>query len=72
MRLDEIIEFISRNQKGQFENGSGNVCWYLDDLIEMLKTEFGDKEIYFEKLPTNIYSNPKAKSIKELFEIKDK
>lgn len=33
----EIIEEVKENQKGQFENDAGNICWYLDDLIKMLK-----------------------------------
>ena len=35
---NNIIEDVQVNQKGQFEEDStGNVCWYLDDLIETLK-----------------------------------
>ena len=32
----DIIKLISQNQKGQFEDDAGNICWYLDDLVKML------------------------------------
>lgn len=36
--LAEVRERVQVNQKGQFEEDStGNVCWYLDDLVEALK-----------------------------------
>ena len=36
--LAEVRERVQVNQKGQFEqDGTGTVCWYLDDLVEALK-----------------------------------
>lgn len=36
--LAEVRERVQVNQKGQFEeDGTGSVCWYLDDLVEALK-----------------------------------
>lgn len=32
-----IIPAISANQKGQFEDDGGNICWYLDDLEKALR-----------------------------------
>jgi len=34
--MDEIKQNISMNQKGQFENDGGAICWYLDDLIQSI------------------------------------
>jgi hypothetical protein len=32
-----IMSAISVNQKGQFEDDGGNICWYLDDLEKALR-----------------------------------
>lgn len=32
-----IMPAISVNQKGQFEDDGGNICWYLDDLEKALR-----------------------------------
>lgn len=38
----KIIEEVQVNQNGQFEEDStGNVCWYLDVLVETLKEHKG-------------------------------
>jgi len=35
--IEQIINEIEPNQKGQFEGDGGNVLWYLDSLIGVLK-----------------------------------
>ena len=39
----ELIEGLkgklAQNQKGQFEDDAGNICWYLDDLTKALNQE---------------------------------
>lgn len=37
--LEETIEKVSVNQKGQFEDDAGYICWYLDDLKNILTAE---------------------------------
>ena len=33
--IDEILDrYFLANQKGQFEDDQGNICWYLDDLAK--------------------------------------
>lgn len=33
-----MLEVVTTNQKGQFEDDAGNICWYLDDLVKALET----------------------------------
>lgn len=35
--LEEVLRDIETNQKGQFEDDAGNICWYLDDLVKTIK-----------------------------------
>lgn len=34
---ERIVELVQINQKGQFDDGAGNICWYLDDLLKALE-----------------------------------
>lgn len=34
--LGEVRELVQTNQKGQFEEDTGEICWYLDDLLSAL------------------------------------
>ena len=34
---ERLKEEININQKGQFEDDAGNICWYLDDLNKKIK-----------------------------------
>ena len=34
--IKEIIRSVEENQKGQFEDDGGYVCWYLDNLVDLL------------------------------------
>ena len=36
-----LLDELSVNQKGQFEDDAGHICWYLDDLQEALKQLMG-------------------------------
>lgn len=43
-----MLETITTNQKGQFEDDAGDICWYLDDLIkavtQVLDSKGGEDE----------------------------
>ena len=41
--IDEVKEWVKTNQKGQFEDDSGVVCWYLKDLVKSLDYLKGDR-----------------------------
>lgn len=44
--LDAVIASLSVNQKGQFEDDAGHICWYLDDMVSVLqsaKTQKGEE-----------------------------
>ncbi len=34
--IKEIIRSVEENQKGQFEDDGGYICWYLDNLVDLL------------------------------------
>jgi len=36
--LEKIIKEVQQNQEGTFTDEGGNDCWYIDKLIERLKT----------------------------------
>ena len=33
-----LIESIKENKKGQFVDEAGNICWYLDALVEEIRS----------------------------------
>ena len=35
--VEKVITWVKTNQKGQFEDEVGNICWYLDDLVTSLE-----------------------------------
>ena len=37
-----LLEAVKTNQRGQFEDDGGNICWYLDDLSSLIAT-YGTK-----------------------------
>ena len=36
--IEHIKEKVMQNQKGQFQDDAGNICWYLDDLETYLNS----------------------------------
>lgn len=36
-KLSELLEKLKENQKGQFEDDGGSICWYLDDLVSVIE-----------------------------------
>lgn len=39
-----ILDTIKANQKGQFEDDAGEICWYLKDLEQAIQDIFDGKE----------------------------
>lgn len=37
IKKEDVLEAIETNQKGQFEDDAGHICWYLDDLVSAIK-----------------------------------
>lgn len=42
--LDAILELVKTNQKGQYQDEAGNICWYLDDLIRVIQANYTPNE----------------------------
>ena len=40
--IERVEKEVNTNQKGQFEDNAGNVCWYLDSLNKALDTLRGE------------------------------